>query len=352
MRNLCGRNSSGRLAGLVCGVLASCGAYAADTVPSETSTFSIMFENDLFGGRDNQYTNGLQVGWLSPDLNHYEEERRLPRWFLPIVARMPFINKPNQQHNVGFVLGQQIYTPEDTQTRALVADDRPYAGWLYGGVAFISKNERSLDTVELQLGAIGPASLAEQAQELIHDLRDLPNPQGWDNQLDDEPGVALIYEHKHRLLRDADPGGWGYDFILQGGGVVGNVYTQVSAGGELRMGWNVPGDYGTSIIRPGGDTNGPTSVNDPRLTQRARLGIYVFSSIAGRAVLRDIFLDGNTFADSHSVDKNPLVGDLVTGVAVIAGAWKFSYAQAWRTREFDGQDRIHNFGSLNASFTY
>lgn len=327
-------------------------SVGADTLPSETSTFTAIFENDLFGGRDNQYTNGMQIGWLSPDLNHYAEEKRLPRWFLPVVSRMPFINAADNQHNVGFVVGQQIYTPEDIQTRALVADDRPYAGWLYGGIAFISKNEISLDTLEFQLGVIGPAAQAEEAQDFIHDLRDIPTANGWDNQLENEPGLALVYTHEHRLLRSAGATGLGYDLIAHGGGVVGNVYTYVNGGAELRFGWNVPGDYGTSIIQPGGDTNAPTGVNDPRLASRRQFGIYVFSAISGRAVLRDIFLDGNSFTDSHSVDKEHLVGDFVAGVSVAAGSWKLSYAQAWRTREFEGQDRIHNFGSISASYTF
>lgn len=75
------------------------------------------------------------------------------------------------------------------------------------------------------------------------------------------------------------------------------------AGGDLRLGWTLPGDYGTSIIRPGGDTNSPPSVNDRRLTSREAFGFYFFCSISGRLVLRDIFLDGNSFSRSHSIDK-------------------------------------------------
>jgi lipid A 3-O-deacylase len=334
------------------GLSISFSATAADKLPSEAATITAIYENDLFGGHDNQYTNGMQVGLLSPDLAHYAEEKRLPRWLLPIVVRLPFINVPNSQHNIGVVVGQQTYTPKDTQTRDLIVDDRPYAGWLYGGLAFISKNEISLDTLEFQIGVVGPASQAEEAQKFVHDLRDIPAPKGWDNQLENEPGVALVYARKHRLLRSTNPTGWGYDVIAHGGGVLGNVYTYLNTGGEVRFGWNVPGDYGTSIIRPGGDTNAPTSVNDPRLASHRKFGIYVFSSLSGRLVLRDIFLDGNTFQDSHSVDKKYVVGDVVAGLSIATGGWKFSYAQAWRSREFDGQDRIHNFGSISASYTF
>src|SRR3546814_3846176 len=38
-------------------------------------------------------------------------------------------------------------------------------------------------------------------------------------------------------------------------------------------------------------------------------GLYHFVSAEGRLMVRNIFLDGNTFEDSHSVDKYPRVFD-------------------------------------------
>lgn len=120
----------------------------------------------------------------------------------------------------------------------------------------------------------------------------------------------------------------------------------------MRLGWNLPGDYGTSIIRPGGDTNAPTSVNDPRLTSREAIGFYFFGSISGRVVLRDIFLDGNSFARSHSIDKENFVGDAVVGASLTLRNWKLSYAQALRSPEFSSQHGTHNFGSISVSYTF
>ncbi len=320
--------------------------------PAESSTFSLMFENDLFGDTDEQYTSGIQIGWLSRDLRHYAEANRLPRWLLPIAARLPWINTPGSQHNVGVTIGQKIYTPKDTESRALVRDDRPYAGWLYGGVSFISKTAARLDSFELQAGVVGPASLAEDAQNFIHDLRDLHKPKGWDNQLENEPALALVYDHKRRPFRIDLPSRWGYDLIAHAGGAIGNVYTYVNAGAEVRLGWNLPNDYGTAIIRAGGDLGAPTAAGDPRLDGGRSFGVHAFAAVDGRAVLHDIFLDGNTFADSHDVDKEPLVGDLLVGVSATYRGVKLSYAQAFRTREFEGQQDKHNFGSITLSLTF
>ena len=78
----------------------------------------------------------------------------------------------------------------------------------------------------------------------------------------------------------------------------------------------------------------------------------MFAATTGRLVLRDIFLDGNTFSDSHHVDKELLVGDFVIGASLVYRKFKFSYAQVLRTAEFEAQNSGHNFGSISISYTY
>ena len=314
-------------------------------------TMSALFENDMFGGKDENYTNGVKLSFISPDVDEYRESGNIPPWILPVLDNLPFVHEPGIRRTVGFSLGQKIFTPRDTESTELVEDDRPYAGWLYASTALNNKNTRQLDSLEVQLGVVGPAALGEDAQNTVHDLRDIPEARGWDNQLSNELGVAFIYEHKERLPLPG-PGRWGGDFIPHYGGAIGNVFTYANIGAEVRWGWNPPVDFGTSLIRPGGDANAPVDSSDPRLSQDGRPGAYGFAAVSGRWVLRDIFLDGNTFSDSHSVDKKPLVGDLILGVGMTWRGFKISYAQVFRTEEFDGQPDNHNFGSLSVSWTY
>ncbi len=49
--------------------------------------------------------------------------------------------------------------------------------------------------------------------------------------------------------------------------------------------------------------------------QRDKWGWSLFSGIEARAVAHDIFLDGNSFAKSYSVEKKPFVYDANAGVA-------------------------------------
>jgi hypothetical protein len=65
-----------------------------------------------------------------------------------------------------------------------------------------------------------------------------------------------------------------------------------------------------------------------------------------------MFLDGNTFKHSHSVDKKPFVGDLQTGLVVQWKRFRITYTQIFRTKEFDGQDDGDLFGSLSLSYHF
>jgi hypothetical protein len=154
------------------------------------------------------------------------------------------------------------------------------------------------------------------------------------------------------LFRSHNENGLGYDVISHAGAALGNVYIYGNAGTEVRFGLNLPGDFGTSYIRPGGNTNAPTTVDDPRLRNTQAYGLYFFTAATGRLVGRDIFLDGNTFRDSHSVDKETVVGDLIVGASVTFHRYKLSYAQVFRSREFEQQDKNNNFGSISLAVTF
>lgn len=126
----------------------------------------------------------------------------------------------------------------------------------------------------------------------------------------------------------------------------------MNAGGELRVGWAIPDDFGTAALRPGGDNSTPAAVWDPRLAVGRKWGAHGFLSFDTRLVGHNIFLDGNTFSNSHRVDKKRVVTDAAVGVSFIYGSVKVSYAQIFRSKEFDGQDGSNAYGSLSFSYTF
>ena len=118
------------------------------------------------------------------------------------------------------------------------------------------------------------------------------------------------------------------------------------------MGWNVPVDFGESQIQPASSSNAPVSAEYFRLAGLEGYSLFFYASANGRAVLRDIFLDGNTLASSHSIDKEFFVGDLAVGMVMILYRMKISIAEVIRSREFHVQQGEQKFASITLSFTY
>lgn len=296
--------------------------------------FTFALENDLFNGEDDNYTNGIRLSYLSP-------EDTVPPWVRRGARLIPLFAK--RGHNRWHVaLGQSMFSPENIRTKSFQPDDRPYAGWLYGSVGIISDTGYRLDNLQLTLGMVGPASLAAQTQDFVHSVVDSPDPQGWKYQLHNEPGVILTYERKWRGLYEFSPFGLGMDITPSLGGSLGNVYTHAAAGAVVRLGYDLPADYGPPLIEP----NLPGS--DFFVPQKD-FSWYVFAGLEGRAVARNIFLDGNSFRDSPSVDKYPFVGGVQVGLAVILYDTRIAYTQVMRTREFQGQPRNDVFGAVTLS---
>jgi hypothetical protein len=328
-------------------------AMAEEKSASDANTFSFYLENDLFARTDRHYTSGVRLTWISPDLTHFFQQPNLPDWSYPLIHRLPFINEPGYQRAIYLSVGQNIYTPEDIKRRELIEDDRPYAGLTYLAIGFQSKNTLHMETLEFDLGIVGPHSYAEEVQTQVHRWIDAQIPMGWDNQLDDELVAGLMYMHKYKLIQSGLGNGLNYDMIPHAGGGLGNLKTYVNAGAQFRVGWNLPNDFGTFLIRPGCECNVPIDEWDPRFfPPYHRFGIHGFVAIDLIAVFHDIFLDGNTFQESHSVDKKPLTADVMAGFSLIFSRFKMSYAYVYRTKEFENQQKGSIFGTITISFTY
>ena len=98
---------------------------------------NIQLENDLWGnGEDRHYTHGTRISYLTKEkLTDFEGTVKSKiRDFLPDFL-IPDTNR------LSFVLGQNMFTPEDISISDLIEDDRPYAGWLYTGVGLISEKQ-------------------------------------------------------------------------------------------------------------------------------------------------------------------------------------------------------------------
>ena len=333
-------------------------ACAGQARAQDGDIFSLQLENDMFGGgTDRHFTHGTRASFLSSRQNEYSLATRAARW-LPCI-------KCEGDVRYGVAIGQSMFTPEDITQTALITDDRPFAGWAFATFSLVrgpvqptfralgqdSRRSRrllaqidSLESFELTLGVVGPSSYAEQTQKTVHDIVGARNPNGWDNQLNDEPGIILSYETRWRSPFFSVVDDFGVDVLPSVGASLGNVFTFAAASVTLRLGDDLSNDFGPPRIRPSLPGSEYYAPNDG-------FGWYLFVGGGVRAVARNIFLDGNTYKDSHRVDKRPVVFDLQAGLVLsLWGRARLSFTNIFRTREFRGQREGDEFGAISVSF--
>lgn len=324
------------------GPLAEATAEAARTAEDEGGTFTFQFENDFFSDTDRHFTHGTKLSYVTAERTPEEND------LIADAARyVPFFPE-GARARATYALGQNMYTPEDISQERLIEDDRPYAGWLYAGFGLVAEDPeaRRIDNLEIDIGVVGPWSKADSTQKQWHRWFDFDDPKGWDNQLENEPGVMVLFERQQRAFDTLDlPMGLEAELLPSFGFAAGNVMTYASVGATVRFGDDLSVDYGPPRIRPSLPTGG-------FLRRSEGFNWYVFASIGGRAVAHNIFLDGNTFSDSHSVDKKYLVGDLQGGLAIQYDGWRLAYTHILRTEEFEGQETPDRFGSLSLSYQF
>ena len=312
---------------------------------SDRGFITVQSENDLFANltnTDRHYTNGIQLSWISgPD--------QTPDWLAPMSGlRIPGTDRQAQtvDRRWGVALGHSIFTPDDTGATMLVPDDRPYAAWahLTFTVQTVWKTGEEAafqDQWKVDLGVIGPAALGEEVQNNWHRLIGADHVNGWAHQLGNEPGLNVTFERAWRSpsLKFGKLMGLETDVIPYAVLALGNVQTYGALGGTVRIGDGLPDDFGPPRIYPGIGGSEWFHTSDG-------FDWYLFAGAETRAVARDIFLDGNTFRDSHSVDKRNFVTDLRLGAVTVIGRARLSFTHVFRTREFHGQPKPDQFGSL------
>ncbi len=320
------------------GILPWCGA-AEDTAsppagpesPPAWHALTFRWENDAVAETDENYSNGISLS--------YQHSGRgllggVWRWF----------GVEDAVFSSDYSLGQIMVTPRDTDRPVPDPEDRPYVGMLYAALSTQVRLGNQFHGLKFVTGVVGPWSQAEEVQAWFHQVIGSGKARGWAHQLKNEPIFNLVYEHRRKFPLLDPESDWGVDLIPVGGAMLGNVLVQAQVGAQLRVGYHAPDDFGTTIIRGFGTL--PFSRPPANGGRVPRWGVYAFAGASGVAVARNLSLDGNTFEDSPSVDKQPFFAAGETGLVLWTRRVQVAASFVWWGREFENQARASRFGTL------
>jgi len=310
----------------------------------------VMEENDKFASpNDRHYTQGARLSYLSGTVTPDGIWDQPYGWLgdnLPI-----FGGGEHKRKYEWTVVGQSLFTPTNTAVTTPSRKDRPYAAWLYTGASLLQEtnqaNHHTLENAELLIGVAGSAALGRVTQNDFHQFINVTPAMGWENQIKTEPGLIASYERKWRFQQPLFSN-FAVDAIPEWGGSVGNILTYGEAGGMVRLGQNLAADYGANRIRP--SLSGTGWFDADQLD--GDLGWYLFLGTQARAIGHNIFLDGNTFKASPSVNKRIFVTDFMGGASLFwSSSARLDFTVTERTKEFYGQQGTHDrFGGVNLAF--
>ena len=308
-----------------------------ETFPLAPASFAVFVDNDDPNDSDQNYTSGLRLAYLSNELTDEQ-------LWAPLQSLNHFFNDGSATANWGVSLNHQFFTPDDLSDPEPQLDDRPYAGWLALGFSFHSKTTSHLDSLEFNVGVLGPSSGAQALQTSIHDAIGATDVLGWENQLEDEPTFDLTYRRQWFLdgYWGSSPFGWsGYG---NAGFAFGTTRVSANLGVGIRLGYNTSQSY----------SNERLSQVAYDISRISNLGYsyYVFAEARGDAIAFNAFLDGGFFRDGQSIDKEAFVAEVVMGAAFETGDWTVSLSNIFRTDEFANQETDFSFTSARLSFRF
>lgn len=308
-----------------------------------SSLYGLQYENDTFlkNNKDHYYTSGLQLTAL--------KNEEPPVWIKKITGWIPFYQQDKTLDLVQYTVGHKIFTPDNIGVEDLQREDRPYAGYLYFSTSVIAHNSNSRnfdyrEQFELTFGLVGPSAFGEELQTFGHELSNSPTPRGWKNQLNDELIIGLNYSNISRKINPIS------SYIQLGinrqiSAAIGNAYTYGSTGVMFRLGNNLKRDLSPPNIHP--SFSGLTYFSSSKYSNW-----YIFLGLEARLIFRNIFLDGNTFTDSHKVVKKPLVGEVQYGFVYLFDDMRIAISTMTRSKEYTTQKGLTNYGVINFSFKY
>ncbi len=160
---------------------------------SSEKYFRGYYENDFFTGKDRDYTQGIYIEKVHPEIRHFFLTRLL-------------LHPPNSKLKYGLAIEHDAYTPNYIDRPGIQVGDRPYAATLTLKTfitAVNPKGKKRITTV-LTTGVIGPWAGGEEMQRTIHHWINYTQPLGWHNQMSNDLVLNYQINYEKEILTRAN----------------------------------------------------------------------------------------------------------------------------------------------------
>lgn len=265
--------------------------------------FQITFDNDIFDETDYYYTNGIRFSLITPAAKRV------------LLNKLLIGDRTSDIVLSGFSLRQNMYTATNPETPVILKGDHPFAGYLVFGhfLQTVDFDKRLSIFSEINLGVIGPASLAASIQRGVHEKY----PAGWDYQISNDLIINYTLRLEKSLISNKN---------IELGATsrlnAGTLYDDLSAGMFFRTGYFTPVYKGI-----------PLSEN-----KKLHYWFFVKSNLKG--VMYNATLQGGMFNDSpYTIAKNDinrLVFTASAGLAFYYNSLGLELENFYQTPEFKG----------------
>lgn len=292
---------------------------------------SFTWDNDLFVGSDDGYTNGGFVSWFDTG-RHNGHQPEAPWVARPLLWTMTEEKDPLYRVNA-HTFGHMMVTPDDITLDDPDPNDIPYSGLFYYVGSHLKVYANYADMVGVTLGFIGDDSGAETVQKFFHENFSGEYPQGWHHQLEDELVFKLSRE---RIWRGwVSPGG-NTDLVFAANLNIGTLESSLGGYVMLRYGTHLAKSYATSAYHRS------RAINSVAFDG----GWHAYAGLGARYLGNLIFTDGNTFKNSPSVEIDPAKIGFTAGVSSSWHDFVLTLAiedMALNEEEYEGIERYASF---------
>lgn len=283
--------------------------------------FRFNYDNDYFASRDQDYTQGYNFEFLSPNL------RRNP-------INKILLNPKSTENRYGISIEHIGFTPFNIKSPNIQFEDRPFAAsiMLKSFVIATDTIHKSRWVSSLNIGLIGPGAFGKEMQVAIHEATGNTIPEGWQNQIKND--IVLNYEisYEKQLVSYR------------------NLFSLQSYA-RLRLG-TLFTNAGFGLTSTFGIVNSPFSSSK----SKNRFSIYGFAQSMVNVIGYDATLQGGMFnkKSPYTISNNDIerfTAQANFGIIMQTRTMYFEYSRSLITREFE-VGKSSKWGGIKVGFRF